>query len=286
MALRLVPLHDGFGAEVFGVNASLPIDSDTSKALKEAFLHYQLLLLRDQCLTPEEHVAFSWHFGEPVVHPLDQYLLPDNPAILVISNVIGADGQTEGLDEADVIEWHSDFFWHRRPSIGSLLYARAIPPEGGDTLFASMARAWDVLPTRLQNRIAGLRARRSLDYLTENERKLNSLKPALTDTQKHAAPPVDHPLIRTHPATGRRSIFISQLAIEEIYGLSDADKEALLLELFAHSTAPGMVYRHKWRSGDILVWDNRCTIHTVTPCGRKHARVLHRTTLAGEAVEA
>jgi taurine dioxygenase len=250
-----------------------------------AFHEYEVLLFRGQRLTEKEHVAFTHVFGEPEIHPLDQYLAGENPEILVVDNGVDGTGQTVGLDEADVIEWHSDLFWHKTPSIGSLLRGVTIPPVGGDTLFASLRHAWATLDPAIQERVEHLQARRSLDFLTENERKLNPLKPSLTDEQRRKAPPVVHPIVRTHPASKRKSLFIGDMVIEEVLGVSIAEGQQLIKDLLAHSTKPDVIYRHRWQQDDLVVFDNRCVIHTVTPTSREYRRTLHRTTLKGEPVQ-
>jgi taurine dioxygenase len=277
-------LHETFGAEIWGIDLTRPLDAEQRGELIQAFYDYQVLVFRGQSLTPAQHIELSKHFGTPDIHPLDQYLHPDHQEILIISNVIGDNGQTEGLDEDGVIEWHSDFAWHRRPSIGSVLHGVVIPPIGGDTLFASMYTAYETLAAEMRERLSGLMSVRSLDFLTENERKLNPLKPPLTNEQRAKTPPVVYPLLRQHPVTGRTSLFIGEMVISEIPGMDQEEAEALLHYLIAHSTRPDLVYRHRWQHGDLVAWDNRCTLHTATPCDRRYPRVLHRTTLEGEPV--
>jgi 3-oxoacyl-[acyl-carrier-protein] synthase II len=284
MGFELRKLNDHVGAEIGALDVRNPLSEADAHALLQAFYEYSVLLIRGQDISEAEQVEFTKYFGTPTVHVLDQYLHAERREILIISNVSEGDGLTEGLDEGDVVEWHSDLFWHARPSIGSLLYAVAVPPVGGDTLFASMYAAYESLPEELVRRIEGRFAVRSLDRLTEMERKKNPQKPSLTEEQRRNAPPVSHPLIRKHPVTGRRSLFVSEMSIHAVDGMSEEESEALVEDLIRHSTQPELVYRHRWRKGDLLVWDNRCTIHTRTPGDNRYPRILYRTTLEGQAV--
>ena len=281
---HIEPLNPTFGAKISGVDLSAPLSDAERTAVVSAFHDHQVLVFRGQNLTAAQHVAFSRIFGPLAVHPLDNYLHPNHPEILVISNVIGKDGKTEGNDENGMIEWHSDFSWHRSPSIGSVLHGVVIPPVGGDTLFVSMYTAYETLPAETQKRLRGLVAVRSFDFLTENERKINPLKPPLTEVQRARTPPVTYPLLRRHPVTGRTSLFVGEMVVSDIPGLTKDEADTLVHELIAHATRPQNVYTHRWQQGDLLLWDNRCTLHTGTPCDRSYTRVLHRTTLHGEPV--
>lgn len=284
MTLDIQPVNPYFGAEIHGMDVRGHLDSSELDQLQEAFYRYSVLVFRDQDVTIEEQETFTRYFGTPTVHVLDQYLHSANSAILVISNVLDEGGNTEGLDEGDVVEWHSDLFWHATPSVGSLLYAVAVPPQGGDTLFACMYTAYERLSPQDRRLLRGKTAVRSLNHLTERERERNPLKPPLTEEQKRRAPPVAHPVFRKHPVTHKPSLFLSEMAIHCIDGMTEADSDALVERLIADATQDKFVYRHKWRKGDLVVWDNRCTIHTRTASDPRYPRILHRTTLQGEAV--
>jgi taurine dioxygenase len=284
MPIEITPLTHDFGAEIRNLDASAALSAHDAEQLKDAFYKYSVLVLRRQDLSTEAQEQFTRHFGTPTIHVLDQYLHASNPAVLVISNIVGDNGQTVGLDEGDVVEWHSDLFWHQTPSVGSLLHAIAVPPHGGDTLFASMYAAYERLEPRLRDKLLGRTAVRSLHQLTERERERNPSKPPLTPEQQELAPPVSHPVVRIHPITRRRSLFLSEMAIHSIAGMSAEASDELVNELIAEATRPECIYRHRWRKGDLIIWDNRCTIHTRTPSDARYPRILHRTTLEGEAV--
>ncbi|MSP67873.1 MAG: TauD/TfdA family dioxygenase [Alphaproteobacteria bacterium] len=277
MAIGLRPLHDAHGVEVQGVDLAKDLDDATFARILDAHHRYGLVLLRDQKITPGQHIAFSRRFGELEIHVLNQYLLPGHPEVLVLSNRV-ENGKQKGVPNGGWI-WHSDLAYMKRPSLGSLLYAHEVPDEGGDTLYAGMHAALEGLSPAIRKQIAGRSAVHSYAWYYA---KLDQRAP-LTEEQKAKTPPVEHPIERTHPVTGRKALYVFEAFCDEIPGMPQDEARALLAELFAHSVKPDYVYAHRWLPGDILFWDNRCTMHRATPYDQqKYHRTMHRTTVTGD----
>jgi taurine dioxygenase len=269
------------GAEVVDLDLSQPIDDETVDSIRRALLDSGgLLVFRRQFITPEQHIAFSRRFGSLMIHVLSQYLLPGHPEILRVSNVI-ENGQPIGLGDAGQY-WHSDLSYTPEPSLGSLLHALELPIEGGDTSFANMTAAYDELPDDIKERLMGKRAvhsyRHSYDRMSSSK-----WRPPMTQEQKDAIPEVIHPVIRTHPESGRKALFVNEGFTSRILDVPEAESQELLQLLFSHSTKPGFIYRHRWEDHDLVFWDNRCTIHLAHGCPAQLRRHMHRTTVKGDA---
>ena len=271
------PLSDVLGAEIQGIDLSRPVDHATFGAIHQTFLDHALILFRDQHITPEQHIAFSRRFGGLAVHVFDQFLLPDHSEVLRVSNK-RRNGEHIGLSDAGKY-WHSDLAYMKQPSLGSILYALEVPPTGGDTLFTNMTRAYDTLPRDTQKKLAGLSA---VNRVAEGRRTSADGRIMMSKAQLAKTPDVVHPVIRTHPETGRKSLYVSQSHTDRIVGMDDEEGRALIRELVAHATRPDNVYAHKWRPYDILMWDNRCTMHRVERYDRRRRRHMHRTTIEGD----
>jgi taurine dioxygenase len=268
------------GAEIVGLDLSQPLDDVGFAAVRRAFLDSEgVLILRDQHITPEQHIAFSRRFGPLMIHVLRQFLLPGHPEILLVSNVI-ENGKPVGLGDAGRY-WHSDLSYAAEPSLGSLLHAQEIPSEGGDTSFANMYAAYEALPADLKRTLDGKRAVHS--YRKSYERMSGSTwRPPLTEAQKEEVQEVTHPVVRTHPETGRKALFVNEGFTSRILDMPEADSSALLDRLFAHSTELRFRYRHQWRDHDLVFWDNRCAIHLAHGCPPELRRHMHRTTVQGD----
>jgi taurine dioxygenase len=268
------------GAEVLGINVGRPLSRVDFERIHRAFLDHGLLIFRDQHLTPEQHIAFSRLWGDLLTHVLRQFHLPGYPEIFVISNII-ENGKPIGLGDAGKF-WHSDLSYIVPPSLGAILYARELPAEGGDTLFASQQQAYDSLPDALRRRIEGLRAVHSYTYRYADEVFKGVVRPALTEAQRAEVAAVTHPVVRTHPETGRKGLFVNANFTTHIVDFPADDSRQLLDELFAHSVRPEFIYRHRWQPDDLLFWDNRSLIHLATGCPGHLRRRLHRTTITGD----
>ena len=268
------------GAEVIGLDLSLPLADDDVRRLHRAHLDHHVLVFRDQRITPTQQVEFSRRFGELQIHVLRQFQLPRNPEVLIISN-IRENGAPIGLGDAGHL-WHSDLSYKETPSLGSMLHAQELPAEGGDTLFANQHTAYESLPIALKRDIEGLQAEHWYLARYDDLRQRNPWRPTLTQAQIDEVKPVRHPVVRTHPETGRRALFVSEHFTTRILGVSEARSRELLDALFAHSTRAEHIYRHQWQAHDMVFWDNRSLMHLAAGCPEHLRRRLYRTTIAGD----
>ena len=275
------------GAEVLGVDLSEDMDDETFGEIEDAFNAHSVLVFRDQHLSEERQLAFSRRFGPLDVHVLSQYNHPRHPEILIVSNVKEGDRHV-GIYDAGRY-WHTDLSYMEVPSRGSMLYAIEIPEEGGeplgDTLFTSTTAAYDALPAETKRRIEGLSAVYSLDHRHKKLVADGDADAVLDDDAKERAPEVTHRIVQTHPVTGRRILYVNEGQTAKILGVPEEEGDALLRELCAACTRPELIYRHKWRVGDVLLWDNLPTQHlAICDYALPQRRYLHRTTLSGTPV--
>jgi taurine dioxygenase len=283
MTLTIRPCEAPLGAEI-EIDLSRPPSDEEFAAIEAAFHRHSVVFFRNQELTEEQHIAFSRRFGELEIHVLKQYLHPRHPEILMVSNVI-EDGRPIGIADAGRY-WHSDLSYVPAPSRCSLLYAREVPVADGrvlgDTLFASAAAAYDALPEATKRRIAGLKAVHRYGDRYARMQASGGVRAPLTDEQKRQTPDVVHPVVRTHPATGRKCLYVNEGFTVAILGLPEDESQGLLAELTAHAVRPDFVYRHNWRRGDLLMWDNCATQHlAVGDYALPQRRLMHRTTVRG-----
>ncbi len=268
------------GAELLGLDLTHPLNDADFSRVHQAHLDHHLLVFRDQKITPAQQIEFSRRFGALQIHVLHQFQLAGHPEILIISN-IKENGEPIGLGDAGHF-WHSDLSYVEVPSLGSMLHAQELPAEGGDTLFANMHLAWDTLDVHLRNQVAGLKAEHSyLAQYAELQRR-NPWRPNLTAEQIAKVKPVLQPVVRTHPETGRKALFVSEHFTTRIAGLPEDESRDLLTQLFAHSVKPEHVYRHRWQPHDLIFWDNRSLMHLATGCPEHLRRKLYRTTIEGD----
>ncbi|SFU97245.1 TauD/TfdA dioxygenase family protein [Pseudoduganella namucuonensis] len=268
------------GAEVIDLDLSRPLGNSDFQRIHRAHLDHHVLVFRDQRITPAQQVEFSRRFGALQIHVLRNFQLREQPEVLVISNII-EDGQPIGLGDAGHF-WHSDLSYKEVPSLGSMLHAQELPEEGGDTLFANMHLAYETLPAALRRAVQGARAEHSYLAQYEELRRRNPFRPPLTQAQMDEVKPVLHPVVRVHPETGRRALFVSEHFTTRIVGLPEDESRALLAELYAHSVKPEHVYRHQWRPRDMVFWDNRSLMHLAAGCPAHMRRKLYRTTIVGD----
>lgn len=280
MAIEVKPLPEGFAAEVTGADMTQWRDDGQFEKIHRAFLDHGVIVVRDQALTPEAQIAFGRRFGELQGHVLAKFQLPEHPEILVLSNR-RENGEAIGVADAGR-HWHSDMSYVERPPLGSMLYALEIPPAGGDTLFVDMHAVYDALPDATRQRIDGLKGLYNYTRDYEKARSRNPDRPPLSAAQLAAVPEVAHPIVRTHPDTGRKALYVNQGHTIGIAGMSEEDGQALLDELFAFSTRPEFIYRHQWRRHDVLFWDNRRALHHALPYDPQYVRHMHRVTIAGD----
>jgi alpha-ketoglutarate-dependent 2,4-dichlorophenoxyacetate dioxygenase len=287
MDLAIRPLHPLFAAEIRGVDLSRDIDRKTQHALAHAMDQYAVCVLPEQDLDDERQIAFSRLYGplenaSAVKHQRKAGVLGQrvkHPEIFDVSNLDENGGILAGDDarwqyrQANEL-WHTDSSFRQRSATWSLLHARMVPPSGGDTYFADMRAAYDALPAATKTKLEGLIAEHSI-WHSRNQR--GGYVP--TDDERAARPPARHPLVRRHPGSGRQALFIAAHA-SHIVGWPVDEGRALLDELMAFATAPRFVHVHKWRVGDLVIWDNRCTMHRASAfASNDHKREMRRTTI-------
>ncbi len=277
------------GVEIVGVDLSQDLDERTFREIERTYNENAVVVIRGQHLTPAQHVAFSARFGNLEIHVHRQYLLPGHPEILVISNVRDENGNLIGVADAGrVCVWHTDMSYLERPPRGSMLYAVEIPVRDGkvlgDTLFADTAAAHDALAPAMKARLQGLKAIHRMTKGYDDDGKTRAESVTFTAAQRKENPERAHPIVRTHPASGRKCIYVSKLCVDGIEGMPQEESEPLLEELYQHCTRPEFVYRHRWREGDLVMWDNCTAQHLATiDYELPLRRLMHRTTLSGSA---
>jgi len=277
---QIRPLDAAVGAEVIGLDLSQPLAEEDFRRIHRAHLDHHVVVFRDQRITPAQQIDFSRRFGALEIHVLHQFQLAGHPEILIVSNV-RENGKPIGLGDAGHF-WHSDLSYKEKPSLGSLLHARELPREGGDTLFANMHAAWDALPAELQRKVEGLRAEHTYLAKYKELQRRSPWRPDLTPEQIAQVKPALQPVVRTHPENGRKALFVSEHFTTRIVGLPEDESRALLDELFAHSVKPEFVYRHQWREHDLVFWDNRSLMHLAAGTPETERRVMYRTTIEGD----
>lgn len=287
--LEVVTSGRPLGAEIRGVDLTQDIDDEIVRQIQEALNKYAVLVFRSQDLEPEQHIRFTRRFGEPERHILhNQYGLPGYPEILLIGNVV-ENGRFIGVNDGG-LKWHTDLSYKREPTLYSFLHAIEVPKKDGqplgDTVFANTAFAYDTLPEGLKQRLEGLKAIHGYsDQFKERMKKKREIGEARLDLSKEqveSVPDVVHPVIRTHPVTARKCIYVNEWFTVGIVGMPEDGSRQLLQELCAHCTRDEFVYRHKWRVGDLLVWDNPQTQHLATfDYGPSQRRLLRRTIIEG-----
>lgn len=273
-------LGDSFFAEVVGVDVAHLSDQEF-RQIKNGHLEHGVLVFRDQDLTPEEHIAFSRRFGPLQVHPMMQFNLEGAPEVLMVSSDKHPDGRPKGIADAGRY-WHTDMSYVAEPALGSLLYARAIPSEGGDTMFCDMTAACRDLPSDKKEILLKAKAVHHFASRWARESAKAGMRPAQTEEEQDRNPPVEHPMIRTHPETGEPAIYAGGFAVSIKNG-STEESEKILTWVEEWVTQPKYVHRHKWRLHDLVFWDNRRVMHHATPYPESQRRHMHRTTVKGTA---
>ena len=269
------------GAEIV-CDLAQDIDEATFREIEAAFHDNLAVVFRRQNLSNERHIEFSRRFGELEIHIVEKYLLPGYPEILLISNIRDERGEHIGLADAG-FTWHSDTSYRRRPSRCSLLYAKEVPQRDGqslgDTVFANAIAAYEALPEGMKKRLAGLKA---IHRYSARRRVADSPRPKLTQAQLDETPDIAHPIVRTHPYTGRKSLYVTAGECVGIEGMPEDEAVDLIAELDTHCTRPEFLYRHKWQVGDLLMWDNTSSMHlAICNYALPERRLMHRTTVIG-----
>ena len=277
MAMQIIQTGAALGAEIRGVDLSQSLDEATFAAIDRAYNEHGVIFFRDQHITAPQQVAFSRRFGDIEFNIFgERWSVPGSPEIVVVSNIT-EDGRPVGIRRAGE-NWHSDMCYAARPPRGTMLYAVEIPDlhglTVGDTEFASAAAAWDALPAALRQYMDG---RRAIFDFSARKRAF-----PLTQAEKDRYPPVRHPIVRTHPRTGRKCLYVMRDDCVGIEGLETEEAEALIAALADHIVKPAFIYRHQWRPGDLLMWDN-CTVQhrAIQDYDMPQRRLMYRTTIGG-----
>jgi taurine dioxygenase len=272
------PLTPNLGAEILGVQIGDGISDELFRGIYQAFLRYQVLLFPPQDIPPRAQVEFARHFGEVQIHVMNQYHADGYPELYRLSN-LDEHGKPHGRHpDKGTLEWHTDGSWARVTGQATIIYGEVMPEIGGETHFCDMYGAYDRLDASLKARIAGLRAVHNLDF----SRTRRHGEDLMTAEQKRDKPPVDQPIVRTHPETGRKCIYLGDHA-EYIVGMPYAEGRALIEELNTLAVHPDLTYEHHWTAGELIVWDNRSVMHRATaydPATQR--RVIRRCTVLGE----
>ena len=281
MAVEIRPLSEAIGVEVLGVDLSQPISDATFDKVNNAMLEHALVLFRDQDITIPQHMDFAMRFGELEIHTVPADAHPDYPQVLVLSNV-EKDGKLMGSPPApDGGGWHSDYAYKRNPASVSVFHATVAPEIYGDTMFANMYTAYEALPESQKVRIDDLR------WHSDRVRVQTKLYPDKIFSPAELANihDVSHPIVRTHPVSGRKSLYLAmrRASVTVVEGLSELEGISLVEELRDFATASRFVYSHHWQAGDVMAWDNRGSIHRATPWDEKiYKRHAHRVTVMGD----
>ena len=272
------PLTPKLGAEISGVALDAEMGDELFRELYRAFLRHQVLLFPPQDLPPARQVALARRFGEVQVHVMNQYHADGFPELYRLSN-LDANGKPSGNHpDKGTLAWHTDGSWQRVTGQATIIYGEVMPESGGETHFCDMYGAYQRLDASWKARIGDLRAVHNLDF----SRTRRHGEDPLTEAQRLAKPPVDHPIVRTHPETGRKCLYLGDHA-EYIQGMPYDEGRALIEELNALAIHPDLTYEHRWKTGQLLVWDNRCVMHRATSYdAATEGRVIRRCTVLGE----
>lgn len=270
--MKVRPLCDALGAEITGVDVREPLSDATIERILDVWYEYLVILLRGQTIDEEGQIRFAQRFGPlAIVHTPE--FTTRHPAMMLISN-IRKDGKAIGALPDGEMQFHSDQCYQERPTRATMLYAVEVPSRGGNTLFANGYKAYEALPENMKRRLDGLRALNVYDYGASAMRR--------ADAVSADAPSFVHPVVRTHPVTKRKALYVNRLMTARIEEMPAEESRLLLEELFNHQERREFVYEHAWRQGDLLIWDNRCTLHARTDFDPNERRLLRRVTIEGE----
>jgi alpha-ketoglutarate-dependent taurine dioxygenase len=283
MTITVKPRHPALGAEIGGVDMRQPLDAATVQEIIDAWMKHLVVVFPNQPISDAQHVAFTRQLGEPeIFHQTSLHLRSDRvKEIFLVSNVdehgrLMRPSEPSQKQLSSARMWHTDSSYRPMPSVGSLLHGIEISRTGGITQFINMYKVYDELPESLGRQVEGRKARHDFSMLA---RLVGSPPP--TPEEQAAMPPVWHPMVRRHPVTGRKSLYISSIYNDAVEGMDDAAARRLIEDLSAFAAQPKYMYRHEWQPHDVLMWDNRCTVHAVTPHDPAERRVMHRTTIVG-----
>ena len=266
------PLTPSIGAEIHGVDLRCPFDAATLREVRAALLDWKVLFFRDQDITTEQHLDFARNFGELEVHPFAPHK-PGYPEVLAITH----NRESRGRENT----WHSDVTWRLEPSLGSILRSLEIPPVGGDTLFADMYAAYDGLSDELKEEIDGRTAIHDFAPFRKGLRKQGKSEAEIEEFNAKF-PPAEHPVVRTHPETGRKALYVNAAFTQHIAGMERAESDALLRHLYAQAATPEYQCRFRWGVNSIAFWDNRASQHYAASDYWPAVRRMERVTIVGD----
>jgi alpha-ketoglutarate-dependent taurine dioxygenase len=276
MAIAFRELNPTFGAEILGIDLRTPPSPATRQEIEALYRRFSVLLFRGQDLTPDQQIAFSRAFGDLNIH-VHQRIVPGKAEVIVLSNLLDEQGKPVGSFNC-ALSWHTDGTHLERPVTTSMLYCLVAPEAGGETEFAGTTQAYDDLPADVKAFIDDKRAIHS--YVLLAQRSFPD-RP-IPEQKRREIPDILQPLVRVHPDTGRKALYLGEHVIAGVEGMPADEGVALVARLRAHATQPKYVYRHTWQPGDMLMWDNRCTLHRATYLDNAtQQRRLHRTTING-----
>lgn len=274
MSLTITPLSPALGAQINGVDLSAKLSPEHRDAIEQALLEHQVLFFRDQPLTPQQQARFAARFGDLHIHPIYPNV-PEQPQVLILDTAV--------TDVRDNAVWHTDVTFLPTPALGAVLSARQLPTYGGDTLWASGIAAYEALSEPLKKLLEGLTATHDFTKSFPLERFGTTAEDlARWEQARRNNPPLSHPVIRTHPVSGRKSLFVNEGFTTRINELHEAESEAILTLLFSHATRPELTIRWRWQENDVAFWDNRVTQHYAVDDYRPQRRVMHRATILGD----
>ncbi|MGE6384341.1 taurine dioxygenase [Pseudomonas sp. NPDC078416] len=275
MSIDIHPLSPALGAHISGVDLSRDLTGEQRNVIERALLDHQVLFFRDQPITPQQQARFAANFGDLHVHPIYPNV-PEQPEVLILDTAV--------TDVRDNAIWHTDVTFLPTPALGAVLSAKQVPAYGGDTLWASGIAAFEALSRPMQTLLDGLTAIHDFTRSFPLERFGNTAEDlARWEETRRKNPPLSHPVIRTHPVSGRKALFVNDGFTTRINELEAAESEAILKLLFAHGTRPEFTLRWRWQANDVAMWDNRVTQHYAVDDYRPQRRVMHRATILGDA---
>ena len=275
MSLTVPPISSALGAQIDGVDLTQPLSLEQRDAIEQALLQHQVIFFKNQVITPQEQARFAANFGDLHIHPIYPNV-PEQPEVLVLDTAV--------TDVRDNAVWHTDVTFLPTPALGAVLSAKQLPAFGGDTLWASGIAAFEGLSKPLQVLLDGLTATHDFTKSFPLERFGSTPEDlARWEQTRKNNPPLSHPVVRTHPVSGRKSLFVNEGFTTKINELSEAESDAILKLLFAHATRPEYTIRWRWQENDVAFWDNRVTQHYAVDDYRPNRRVMHRATILGDA---
>lgn len=275
MSIDILALSPALGAQISGVDLGRDLTGEQRNTIEQALLDHHVLFFRDQPITPQQQARFAANFGDLHIHPIYPNV-PEQPEVLILDTAV--------TDVRDNAIWHTDVTFLPAPALGAVLAAKQVPAYGGDTLWASGIAAFEALSAPMQALLDGLTATHDFTRSFPLERFGNTAEDlARWEDARRKNPPLSHPVIRTHPVSGRKALFVNEGFTTRINELEAAESEAILKWLFAHGTRPEFTLRWRWQANDVAMWDNRVTQHYAVDDYRPQRRVMHRATILGDA---